>query len=42
MPFFKMLNVGVPDGAVRIKMQQSGLDPNFLEFVLSPRDVLVF
>ena len=32
-PFFKMLNVGVPDGAVRMKMQTAGLDPNFLEYV---------
>lgn len=30
-PFFKMLKLGVPDGAVRIKMQTAGLDPNFID-----------
>nr|CAI5846231.1 unnamed protein product [Callosobruchus analis] len=29
--FFKMLHVGVPEPAVKLKMKNEGLDPNILE-----------
>lgn len=32
--FFKMLQVGVPEPAVRLKMQAEGLNPNILRFVI--------
>lgn len=32
--FFKMLQVGVPEPAVRIKMQAEGLNPNILRYAI--------
>uniref|UniRef100_A0A0L8HPG5 WASH complex subunit 3 n=1 Tax=Octopus bimaculoides TaxID=37653 RepID=A0A0L8HPG5_OCTBM len=36
MKYFKMLSVGVPEPAVKIKMQQEGLDPSLLDDPKAP------